>query len=1049
MDVCENQLAIVEKFVSGCNSNICYLSTSKFLSNDIASCLSKNFTVIDLLYDFSPFKPFLSILSQKNPDEALVKKTAYSIQFESFLSYFKQGYAAERYDIPLDNEFVYEMNRFIQTICDLMESLNETNYLILNAQTLRKGSLNLIGELEERESRLKGKLVFCFAADDSIEQSTEVSEFIERNSNKRNFLYLKEKLSDDADKALADESFEECAKKVFVDYDSIFKALRNNRIFMAHEQLMLISSWVEKNLQIFRFSAEERRLVLFELALAYYACLQYDKAILHFNDVLEDSPKDKLAEASLYYLVTIFFYKKSGDFAKRYANQLQDFFKHDKSSPYYALYQMTEFQFAFRSDLKGSTKKYYQVMKLLEKRGFINNYISTGLSIPWSLINDSSNRSFIDGNIDKCYALAKQVDNQHLVSKAAHWKGIIHSHYGEGDEAMKWYHECNRIRTQIGEIGPIMNIRNGLSYESTMRTKYEDAYNLVNEVIKNLYNMSDYSTVIDTLKNISYALFYSRHFAQADAIFTRILHYLHLFDMEECANNSFLPSVNDMLIFKSVIELDENDYIHARINYNSIVQGTGDITSEDKPLLYLVRAALLIEDNNLKEALLSMDDCIESFKAIQSDQSHKICFARCEFAVILERNGYKKEAEKYLSEAYELAKSKNFEYYTKGKSKITVSDYLGSIKEFHPLNIDLLFLDEKADREVLLTQLHKRIHDYQFLNKIKATNLSDPNLTQYIKNSTTAIFEYSLAEAICICEYKNNCYETVYSMSRGESFSLSSDDWWELFAQNANQTFSQLSYDKNKNLYFANISQFDYRFGLVILPTKNNLLNPDEINTLNIAISNIQAQVIIFKQNENLRFLSTTDQLSLLNNRHALQQYIADESDKIRRYRQRKSANIQISVAFIDLDNFKYYNDTFGHSAGDLFIACFAKLLKQTCRHIDFIARFGGDEFVIVMVDTSFEDALHVNHRLKENLKKAEFFIPDLKEHLGDKNLQIPENKYLGFSMGICTNFDDDDFENLDAVLKKADQALYYSKEHHKGEPSVWKEISKEIDLEK
>ena len=147
----------------------------------------------------------------------------------------------------------------------------------------------------------------------------------------------------------------------------------------------------------------------------------------------------------------------------------------------------------------------------------------------------------------------------------------------------------------------------------------------------------------------------------------------------------------------------------------------------------------------------------------------------------------------------------------------------------------------------------------------------------------------------------------------------------------------------------------------------------------------------------------------------------------------------------IDLDNFKYYNDTFGHSAGDLFIACFAKLLKQTCRHIDFIARFGGDEFVIVMADTSVDEALRVNQRLKESLKAADFFIPDLKAHLGNQNLQIPENKYLGFSMGICTNFDDDDFENLNAVLEKADQALYYSKENCKGQPSVWKEISKKL----
>ena len=97
------------------------------------------------------------------------------------------------------------------------------------------------------------------------------------------------------------------------------------------------------------------------------------------------------------------------------------------------------------------------------------------------------------------------------------------------------------------------------------------------------------------------------------------------------------------------------------------------------------------------------------------------------------------------------------------------------------------------------------------------------------------------------------------------------------------------------------------------------------------------------------------------------------------------------------------------------------------------------------MVDTSIEEALKVNARLKENLKKQKYFISDLEKHLEIENLDIPENKLIGFSMGISSNFDDNDFENLDKVMIKADQALYYSKEHCKGEPSVWKNISKEL----
>ena len=1039
MGVSETQLDIIKKFVDNCTNSLCYLSIPSSLTGRMSQCLGKTFRILDLKSDFSPFKPFLSVLAEKQPSEELVKKYSYSIQTESLLTFLKNGYATERYDLPLSSEFGYETNRFIRTICDLLEKLNDQNYLVLNAQLMLSNSFQLLSELEKKS--LKGKFVLCFNEDDSKEKNKSKDDFFAACEGKMNFLRIRDKLSDEATLAQTEQTFDTLAQKAFTDYNSLFRCLRNNRIFVSNEQLITVTEWAVKNLHTLSLTPKKQRDISLEIALAYYSCSQYDKAILYLNDVIESPNDDELTTCALFYLTSIFFYKKSGDFAKRYTTQLLEHFAQNADSPYYALYEMTYFLFSFRADLQSTVEKYHRVMTLLEDRGYVNNFISTGLSIPWSLIDDKSNREFIDSNIDKCYNLAKKIDNQHLVSKACHWKGIIHSHYGEGDEAMKWYYECNKIRTEIGEIGPLMNIRNGLSYESVQRAKYEDAYNLVNDVIKNLYNMNDYATVIDTLKNIGYALFYSRNFKRADAIFSRILHYLHIFDMEECATNSFLPSVNDMLIFKSIIQLNDNDYIHARINYNSIIQSAGSITSEDRPLLSLIKAALLLEDGKKKDAFTALDEGIAQLNEIQSDQSHKICFVCCEFGVILETAGLEKESERYFKKARSIAIQKHFDHYTHGRELLNAKSYMEKQNQFAPLNIDLLFLDEKADKEVLLTQLHKRIHDYQFLNKIKATNGKEPNLRQYIENASAAIFEYTMCDAISICEYKNNTYETLHSVSRNESRDMTSDQWWELFEANSNQSFSQLVYDRKSGVLFGNISQFDYRFGIAIIPNPANPLTNDDINTLNIAISNIQAQIIIFKQNENLMFLSSTDQLSLLNNRHALQQYISMESDKIRRYRKRKSANIQIALAFLDLDNFKFYNDTFGHSAGDLLITSFSNLLKKTCRQIDFISRFGGDEFVIVMVDTSVEEALRVNQRLKENLEKEQYFIPALEKFMGDMPLDIPENRHLGFSMGICTNFDDEDYDDLNKVLIKADQALYYSKEHCKGEPSVWSEV--------
>lgn len=72
-------------------------------------------------------------------------------------------------------------------------------------------------------------------------------------------------------------------------------------------------------------------------------------------------------------------------------------------------------------------------------------------------------------------------------------------------------------------------------------------------------------------------------------------------------------------------------------------------------------------------------------------------------------------------------------------------------------------------------------------------------------------------------------------------------------------------------------------------------------------------------------------------------------------------------------------------------------------------------------------------------------FIPEL-EKLLNKKLDIPENRKLGFSVGIAANSDEDDISDLDTTMTNADKALYYSKQHKKGTVTIWSEIKDKID---
>lgn len=1036
MEIREKNLEIATDFVLNHNSNLCYLVAPDNLCENLKFCISDDWNIIDLKNNYSPFKPFLQITSDYKPTSELLQKYCYEVQRETFRSYFERGIAIERYDVPIENENLYETNRFISTICNLIKELNTKNFLILNAQMIHSDTVELLKVLEKTEH--DGKFVLCFNSDESYDISKNELEFLEQSHDKINFLRLKENFSKTA-------SLLQKKKRTMdtesMDYNSILHVLRNNRLFMANEQLQIITNLISKNFLHFQLSPEEAHVIHCEIALAFYACGQLDDCILHLNEVVNDKINDEYKIAAYHYLTKVFYYKKSHDFAIKYFLRSQELTHNEPNSPYIALNAMLEYQFMERTDLGEIISKYTHALDLLERQGFVNNYISTGLSIPWKLINEQSSRFLIDSNIQKCYELAKKIDNQHLVSKACHWKGIMHSHYGEDKESIKWYDECNRIRTQIGEIGPLMNIRNGLSYESLCRAKYENAYNLVNGVVKNLYSIDDYSASIDTLKNLSYALFYSRHFLQAYTVLNKILHYMKIFEMEYQTNNSFLPTMNDILLFKTIIDLSWGDYIHSKTNYMAIYSVPDTVTSEDRPLIFFIQASLWLFDKNIKEAEKSMETCINMLKEIKRDQSHKIVFCCYEFALALEKEGFEEESRKYMDKGFQLAKDKGFTYFSLNRSSITTEDYLQNIPKFEPLNIDLAFLDEKTEKEVLVTQLHKRLYDYQFLNKIKTNDIMTTSLQQYIEDSANTIFEYSMAKGVYVCELTNGKYQTIFSISRNDEANFSENKWKKLFTRFSKESSCEMEFYARENLFFSNISKFEYNFGIALVQSPKTPFSPEVISAINIALFTIQSQITIYKQNENLIFLSSTDQLSLLKNKHSLTEFLSIESEKLRRANKKNIEMPQISIAFIDLDNFKYYNDHFGHPVGDLVIKLFAKLLKNTYRSVDFVSRYGGDEFVIVMNDSNVMDGARVYQRLLDNLKAEEYFLPEIRKFLKKTDLEVQDNLKIGFSMGISSNIDNRDSSDLNLTLANADKALYHSKENKKGCCTVWSSI--------
>jgi two-component system cell cycle response regulator len=159
--------------------------------------------------------------------------------------------------------------------------------------------------------------------------------------------------------------------------------------------------------------------------------------------------------------------------------------------------------------------------------------------------------------------------------------------------------------------------------------------------------------------------------------------------------------------------------------------------------------------------------------------------------------------------------------------------------------------------------------------------------------------------------------------------------------------------------------------------------------------------------NGQLYVLATTDQLTGLKNRRYFIERLEIEVERTRRHHQK------CAVAILDADHFKSVNDTHGHDAGDKVLQTLASLLVGDLRAIDLVGRIGGEEFALLLPETTPNDALDVCHRILARIRGAKVPI---------------EGGEIEFSASIGLTGISDVRDEADAVLKRADQALYRAK---------------------
>ena len=311
-----------------------------------------------------------------------------------------------------------------------------------------------------------------------------------------------------------------------------------------------------------------------------------------------------------------------------------------------------------------------------------------------------------------------------------------------------------------------------------------------------------------------------------------------------------------------------------------------------------------------------------------------------------------------------------------------------------------LDIERVADEhEAVNEQLKRRVAELQAVSEITEIVHSTLDFDEVGVEVVRILSRVIGIDALCVFVLDQKKSETLFSASVGVGEPASAAGTSDLRIEEIES-------------YFSCLRVFDHGSMMVLLCAA-----ADDIERLTdddrLVVTAVASELVVAVENSQLykltKRLSVTDELTGMYNYRYLQQRLDEEVARAKRYRK------YVSMLMMDADDFKHFNDCYGHLAGDRALSEFGRVLSAVVREVDVVARYGGEEFAVVLPETDAAGAFVVAEKIREALAAHMF---------GDANGD--RCCTLTVSIGVATypTYADD----KEALLREADDALYRAK---------------------
>ncbi|MCL6558378.1 MAG: diguanylate cyclase [Firmicutes bacterium] len=205
-----------------------------------------------------------------------------------------------------------------------------------------------------------------------------------------------------------------------------------------------------------------------------------------------------------------------------------------------------------------------------------------------------------------------------------------------------------------------------------------------------------------------------------------------------------------------------------------------------------------------------------------------------------------------------------------------------------------------------------------------------------------------------------------------------------------------------------------------VASNNTGFFHPEIRRSIEGYVSITAAMVSNLRLSELNKLLSLTDPLTKLYNCRFLEEYFEIQIAEANRRQE------PFAVVFLDIDQFKFINDTYGHEAGDKVLAAVARTIRESLRQVDLMVRYGGEEFVIVLPGTNLDGGITVAEKIRRTVAATPI------------RLESGETIYLTVSLGV-TRYTPGTLSTSAEMIQQADEAMYQAKLKGKNQVVVWK----------